>query len=81
MHPEAYEHHVADVLREEGWTATVTPMGGDWGLDVVAERQGRRLGVQVKRYGGSTRKVNREEIMCLRGAADYQDSAYRVRSK
>ena len=54
MTPEEYEHLVAEVLRSEGWDAHVTPYVRDYGLDVIAERDGRRLGVQAKMYGGPT---------------------------
>lgn len=73
MTAEEYEHHVADVLAREGWHTEVTPRSGDLGLDVIAQRDGTRLGVQVKKYGGSQRKVNADEVMKLHGAARYRD--------
>jgi hypothetical protein len=73
MTPEEYEHHVAAVLRAEGWDAQVTPVGRDLGLDVIAKFGDRRLGVQVKMYGGSTRRVNSEVALHLYGAAAYAD--------
>src|SRR3954451_20353188 len=51
MNPEEDEHHVAALLRGEGWMARVTSYSRDHGLDIIAERQGRRVGVQVKMYG------------------------------
>ena len=45
---EEDERPVANVLRDEGWAATVTPAVHDVGLDVIAERRGSRLGVQAK---------------------------------
>lgn len=73
MNPEQYEHHVAGVLRDEGWETTVSRSGRDLGIDVLATRDDRRLAVQVKKYGGSSSKVNAERIMCLYGAAAYAD--------
>ncbi len=73
MNSEQYEHHVANVLAGEGWSTTVSRLSGDLGVDVVAERDGRRLAVQAKMYGGSSTKVNAEQIMCLYGAAAYID--------
>jgi restriction system protein len=73
VNSEQYEHHVADVLAGEGWTTAVSRLSGDLGVDVVAERDGRRLAVQAKMYGGSATKVNAEQIMCLYGAAAYVD--------
>jgi len=71
MNTEEYEHHVADVLRAEGWTTTVTRLARDLGVDVLATREGRRLAVQAKMYGSSVTKVNAEQIMCLHGASAY----------
>jgi hypothetical protein len=70
--PTEHERHVADVLRTEGWAARVTPPNGDFGLDIICERPGRRLGVQVKMYGEG-RPVSAQMIMKLHGAAAYRD--------
>lgn len=67
-----YEHHVAAILHTEGWRTTVTPSAGDLGLDVIAERDGVRLGVQVKMYG-RRRPVNSQIVRELYGAAAYKD--------
>lgn len=68
-----YEHYVAELLVAEGWDARVSPPRRDFGLDVVCERPGRRLGVQVKMYGTGGRPVNAQIVMQLHGAAAYQD--------
>ena len=73
MTPEEYEHLVAEVLRSEGWDAHVTPYVRDYGLDVVAERDGRRLGVQAKMYGGANRSISVETVMLTYAAAAYAD--------
>lgn len=72
MTPTEYEHHVAALLRTEGWSARVSPPQRDFGLDILCERDNRRLGVQVKMYG-SGRPVNAQMVMQLHGAAAYQD--------
>lgn len=73
MTPEEYEHHVADILRSEGWTVHVTSYGRDFGIDVIAERDGRRMGVQVKMYGSARRSVGVPAVMQTYGAAAYAD--------
>jgi restriction system protein len=73
MKPREYEELVAEVLRSEGWDVAITPTVGDYGVDLFASRDGRRLAVQVKMYGGTTRRVNRAMIMQLHGAAAYFD--------
>lgn len=73
MTPEEYEHHVAEVLRAEGWSASVTPYTHDFGVDVIAERDGRRLAVQAKMFGGANRPVAATMVRELYGAAAYAD--------
>jgi restriction system protein len=65
--PDEYEHHVAELLRADGWSATVTPYVGDHGIDVIAERNGRRMGVQAKTWAGANRKVNAALVMTVYG--------------
>ncbi|HEY8064714.1 MAG TPA: restriction endonuclease [Methylosinus sp.] len=50
MSPEDYEHFCAALLREARWSARVTRLSGDQGVDVVAEKRGRRIVVQCKKY-------------------------------
>lgn len=44
-----FEHWVADLLREYGWSTEVTSASGDHGLDVLAKRDHLTLGIQCKR--------------------------------
>lgn len=46
-----FEQWVAQSLTRFGWTAEVTRGSGDQGLDVIAEKAGKRLGLQCKLYG------------------------------
>lgn len=71
MNPQCFEKYVAGIYEKEGYDVTVTPYSGDYGVDVIAEKGGERIAVQVKQYGGSTRKVNRQMVMELYGAAAY----------
>jgi Holliday junction resolvase len=76
--PEEYEHHVAAVLALEGWATSVTRVARDFGVDVVAQRDDRRLAVQAKMYGGTRTRVNAQQIMCLYGAAAYSGCTERM---
>ena len=71
MNPQSFEKYVAGIYEKEGYDVTVTPYSGDYGVDVIAEKGGERIAVQVKQYGCSTRKVNRQMVMELYGAAAY----------
>ena len=46
-----FEHWVADALTRYGWRVQVTRGSGDQGLDVIAEKAGKRVGLQCKFYG------------------------------
>ncbi len=72
MKPEEYESCVAEMLRAEGWRARVTPYVHDFGIDIIAERGKRRLGVQAKMYAGN-RPINGAMVMQVYGAAAYVD--------
>ena len=73
MTPDEYERHVADVLAAEGWNTSLVGGVGDHGIDVIAERDGRRLGVQAKTWEGANRKVNGKLVMNVYGAAAFHD--------
>jgi restriction system protein len=73
MSPEDYERFVAELLRGEGWNASATPYMRDYGLDIIAERDGKRLGVQAKMFAGANRLIGSPDIMHTYGAAAYAD--------
>lgn len=47
-----FEIWVADSLEKFGWRVEVTKGSGDQGIDVIALRNNRRLGIQCKLYSG-----------------------------
>ena len=73
MTPEEFEHYVGSFYISEGYEVKVSPLSNDWGIDVIATKGKEKLGIQVKMYGHTSRKVNRAMIMELYGAAAYQD--------
>lgn len=48
-----FEHWVAENLKPFGWQANVSVGSGDQGIDVVAEKNGKTVGIQCKLYSGS----------------------------
>jgi hypothetical protein len=48
-----FEELVRDRMVEMGWKASVTKASGDQGIDVVATKNGLRLGLQCKLYTGN----------------------------
>lgn len=73
MTPTQYEALVARHFRDLGYDVVDRPATNDWGIDVLATKGAERVAVQVKMYGGSTRPVNRAQVMELHGAAAYFD--------
>lgn len=64
-HPRLFEECVASVFRSLGYCAVVTAYSGDGGIDAILEKDGKQIGVQVKRYKNS---ISVEQIRSLAGA-------------
>lgn len=73
MTPKQYEDYIGTLFENKGYTVSVSPLSNDWGLDVIAIKDGEKIGIQAKMYGESNRSVNRRVIMELYGASAYQD--------
>jgi restriction system protein len=48
-----FEGYVAARLRRAGWQVTFTPVIGDYGVDLIAQRDGKSVAIQCKRHGKS----------------------------
>jgi restriction system protein len=48
-----FEGYVAARLRRAGWTVMLTPVIGDYGVDLIAQRDGKSVAIQCKRHGKS----------------------------
>jgi restriction system protein len=46
-----FENYVAARLARAGWDVQFTPVVGDYGVDLIAEKDGQTVAVQCKRYG------------------------------
>lgn len=49
----AFERLVAAKLEGYGFRADITAGSGDQGIDIIARRDGRKIGIQCKRYAGA----------------------------
>ncbi|MFI5240612.1 MAG: restriction endonuclease [Candidatus Saccharimonadia bacterium] len=47
-----FEHYVANLLRASGFRGVSLTERYDFGIDIIAEKDGIRWGIQVKRYSG-----------------------------
>ena len=76
MTPVGFEMHCAQVLQSQGWICCATRASGDFGVDVLAERQGRRVAIQVKKWRS---RVDLSAVQqAATGAAMYGASAAAV---
>ena len=73
MTPADYEYLVGEYFRKLGYHVTVTPASNDYGIDIIATKENEKIAIQAKMYGGTIRKVNRQTIFELYGAAAYAD--------
>lgn len=48
----SFEQYIADVLRQQGYRNVSLTEQYDYGVDIVANKDGIRWGIQVKRYSG-----------------------------
>ena len=68
----AVEQFLIDVFRVLGYSVSSTRTSGDHGIDIIAERAGERLGIQVKGYeaavgnGAVQEAVGRHFYRCRR---------------
>ena len=48
-----FESYVSELMRELGFSTTVTKASGDFGVGIIADKDGYSYAVQTKRYTGS----------------------------
>ena len=71
MDGREFEYFCADLLEKQGFTEVeVTRGSGDFGVDILAEKDGVTYAVQCKRYHGS---VGVEAVLQTYAGRDYYD--------
>jgi len=48
-----FEDYVAARMRRAGWQVGFTPVVGDYGVDLIAEKDGKSVAIQCKRHGNA----------------------------
>ncbi len=73
MTPAQFEIFCAEALKRTGWDARVTMQSRDQGVDIVAEKDGRRLVLQCKLYASPVGNKAVQEVAAGRAheKADY----------
>jgi restriction system protein len=75
MTPAQYEVFCADQLRQAGWTARVTMHSRDQGVDVIAEKNRRRIVLQCKLYA---RPVGNKSVQEVAAARAHEDADFAI---
>lgn len=70
-----FEHWVAQSLRKFDWDASVTTASGDQGVDIIAQKDGLRVGIQCKLYNGSVGNKAVQEIIAAKSFYNFHKSA------
>lgn len=68
--PYLFEDFIAFSLERDGYVVTQTPKSGDYGADLIVEKDGRKTAIQVKRYQ-SQQKVGVAEINHIIAAREF----------
>lgn len=58
-----FEHVIAELFKKMGYFAIVTKGSGDQGIDVIAEKDGRKFGIQTKCYGSKVTNTAVQETV------------------
>jgi HJR/Mrr/RecB family endonuclease len=65
-----FEEFISYLFKKKGYTANLTPASGDQGIDLVAVKNGLRIGIQTKCYSNSVSNKAIQEVVA--GVAHYK---------
>lgn len=63
MNGHAFEDFIAMLFSKMGFSSNVTKGSGDQGIDVLAEKDGRKIGIQTKRYSSKVTNTAVQEVV------------------
>ncbi|OIJ13882.1 hypothetical protein BKP35_08520 [Anaerobacillus arseniciselenatis] len=65
-----FEEFIYDLFKKMGYSVNLTPSSGDQGIDIVAVKNGLRIGIQTKCYSNSVSNKAIQEVVA--GVKHYQ---------
>lgn len=68
LDPYQFEEQIGELCKNLGCKVIVTQKSNDGGIDVIIEKENKKMGIQCKRYKG---KVGVQEVQQLWGAKEY----------
>lgn len=63
MTGEEFEHFLVKLFNKAGYKAVATPLSGDYGVDIIAENEFVKIGVQAKRYSDRVTNSAIQEVV------------------
>src|SRR5215212_1893504 len=66
-----FEDYMAEIFRKQGYSVELTPKSGDQGVDLLLNKPGLRIAVQLKRYQGA---VGNKAVQEIRSGVDYYEA-------
>ncbi|MDP6419657.1 MAG: restriction endonuclease [Candidatus Krumholzibacteria bacterium] len=73
MSGSEFEQWICAVLENEGISAENIRNSGDFGIDVIAEVEGNRIGIQAKRYSSG---VGNDAVQQVIAGSDYHNCSF-----
>lgn len=58
-----FEKYVAEIIKSQGYANVKLTEYYDWGVDIIAEKDGVRWGIQVKRYSGMVKAAAVRQVV------------------
>lgn len=77
MTSKQYENLVAKVFQRQGYTTQIPSRKFDFGVNIIAKKEGKTVGIQVRKYNG-IEQVNYRDILYLFAGARYLDCSSAV---
>jgi restriction system protein len=66
-----FEKYVATLLRFQGYRTKMTAVSGDYGVDIVATKNGTKTAIQVKRYSSKLDQKSIREAVAGKSVRSY----------
>lgn len=72
MDGHKFEHYLSHLFRSQGYDTEVTRAAGDYGVDLLLTKKGKKIAVQAKRYKGNVGLEAVQQVQA--GKAHYRAS-------
>jgi DNA replicative helicase MCM subunit Mcm2 (Cdc46/Mcm family) len=63
-----FERFIGELFKKKGYSVEVTPPSGDFGIDVIAKKDGEKIAIQCKLFSNDT-KIDAQSVQKVLGSA------------